>query len=199
MVRRWISIDFLPLDHFWSCSFIGGASRDPCDDTYCGGKAFSEVETAQVAKFIGDHNDTIVHYINFHSYSQLWMSPWGTEFERAIEFFRSSSRFFSSRLYYEETGSVQITRWWISPSGGRFGRSLRFVVREQKTCVSQQCDLCSGTRYEHGNIGATIYVASGNTVDWTSGTANVTFSYAVELRDTGKNDEVFSKKLSFPS
>jgi hypothetical protein len=28
--------------------------------------------------------------------------------------------------------------------------------------------------------------ASGNTVDWTFGTANVTFSYAVELRDTGK-------------
>jgi hypothetical protein len=28
--------------------------------------------------------------------------------------------------------------------------------------------------------------ASGNTVDWTSGTANITFSYAVELRDTGK-------------
>ena len=43
-----------------------------------------------------------------------------------------------------------------------------------------------GTQYVHGNIGATIYVASGNTVDWTSGTANVTFSYAVELRDTGK-------------
>jgi hypothetical protein len=43
-----------------------------------------------------------------------------------------------------------------------------------------------GTQYVHGNIGATIYIASGNTVDWTFGTANVTFSYAVELRDTGK-------------
>lgn len=56
---------------------LAGASRDPCDDTYCGSKAFSEVETAQVAKFISDHGDTIVHYINFHSYSQFWMSPWG--------------------------------------------------------------------------------------------------------------------------
>jgi hypothetical protein len=55
----------------------GGASRDPCSDTFCGGKPFSEIETTQVAKFIGDHNDTIVHYINFHSYSQLWMTPWG--------------------------------------------------------------------------------------------------------------------------
>lgn len=56
---------------------LGGASRDPCSDTYCGGKPFSEIETTQVANFIGAHNDTIVHYINFHSYSQLWMTPWG--------------------------------------------------------------------------------------------------------------------------
>jgi hypothetical protein len=57
--------------------FLGGASHDPCSDTYCGEKKFSEIETQQVANFIGAHNDTIVHYINFHSYSQLWMTPWG--------------------------------------------------------------------------------------------------------------------------
>ena len=50
-----------------------------------------------------------------------------------------------------------------------------------------------GTRYEHGNIGSTIYIASGNTVDWTYGKANITFSYAVELRDTGKW-QIFSRK-----
>ncbi|CAF5138617.1 unnamed protein product, partial [Rotaria magnacalcarata] len=43
-----------------------------------------------------------------------------------------------------------------------------------------------GTNYVHGNIGSTIYIASGNTVDWTFGAANITFSYAVELRDTGE-------------
>ncbi|CAF4487946.1 unnamed protein product, partial [Rotaria magnacalcarata] len=56
-----------------------GASHDPCSDTYCGSKAFSEVETLQVSQFLNTHKDTIVHYINFHSYSQLWMSPWGNE------------------------------------------------------------------------------------------------------------------------
>jgi hypothetical protein len=43
-----------------------------------------------------------------------------------------------------------------------------------------------GTRYVHGSIAAVIYVGSGGTVDWTYGTANIIFSYAVELRDTGK-------------
>jgi len=61
---------------FWIL-FVGGASHDPCSDTYCGHKPFSEIETTQVSQFIGSHNDTIVHYINFHSYSQLWMTPWG--------------------------------------------------------------------------------------------------------------------------
>jgi hypothetical protein len=65
--------------------YLGGASKDPCDDTYCGGKAFSEIETVQVAKFIADHNDTIVHYINFHSFSQLWMSPWGRLIRKSMK------------------------------------------------------------------------------------------------------------------
>lgn len=46
--------------------------------------------------------------------------------------------------------------------------------------------IVSGTQYQHGNIGAAIYIASGNTVDWTFGTANIVYSYAVELRDTGR-------------
>ena len=57
--------------------FSGGASHDPCSDTYCGEKGFSEIETTQVSQFIAASNGSIVHYINFHSYSQLWMSPWG--------------------------------------------------------------------------------------------------------------------------
>ncbi|CAF4962479.1 unnamed protein product, partial [Rotaria socialis] len=50
-------------------------------DSFCGDKAFSEIEVAQVAKFIMDRQDTIVHYINFHAFSQLWMSAWG-KFQR---------------------------------------------------------------------------------------------------------------------
>ncbi|CAF0886703.1 unnamed protein product [Rotaria sordida] len=125
----------------------GGASHDPCSDTYCGSKPFSEIETKQVSGFIGANNDSIVHYINFHSYSQLWMTPWGYTTKRPDQF------------TLQDDGSVQA----VDALGAVFG-----------------------TKYDHGNIGATIYIASGNTVDWTFGTANVTFSYAVELRDTGE-------------
>lgn len=43
-----------------------------------------------------------------------------------------------------------------------------------------------GTRYQHGNIASTIYIASGSSVDWTYEKANIFFSYAVELRDLGE-------------
>ncbi|XP_013401045.1 carboxypeptidase B-like [Lingula anatina] len=54
-----------------------GASRNPCSDSYCGPKAFSEVELQHVTNFLAAHNDTLKCYINFHSYSELWMTPWG--------------------------------------------------------------------------------------------------------------------------
>lgn len=37
----------------------------------------SEVEVQAVQSYICDHKDTIKGYVNFHAYSQLWMSNWG--------------------------------------------------------------------------------------------------------------------------
>jgi len=54
-----------------------GASDDPCDDAYCGSSAFSEVELQAVSNYIKNKAPFYQGYINFHSYSQLWMSPWG--------------------------------------------------------------------------------------------------------------------------
>jgi murein tripeptide amidase MpaA len=97
--------------HTWIV--IGGASHDPCTDTYCGEKPFSEIEVAQVAKFIADQQGSIVNYINFHSYSQLWMSPWGQFQIRSAIWF---SNFFLQRLHNQSTGTIQVTRWWIYSS-----------------------------------------------------------------------------------
>jgi len=53
-----------------------GADSNPCSDAYCGSSAFSEIEVKTVADYIKNQGN-IQGYINFHSYSQLWMSPWG--------------------------------------------------------------------------------------------------------------------------
>lgn len=54
-----------------------GASKDPCSDTYCGPRAFSESEVKGVAGFLNAVPGRFRAYIDFHSFSQLWMTPWG--------------------------------------------------------------------------------------------------------------------------
>jgi len=54
----------------------GGSSTNPCADTYHGPSPGSEPENTAVANFVGAKPNT-QGYIDFHSYSQLWMCPWG--------------------------------------------------------------------------------------------------------------------------
>ncbi|KAK7082274.1 hypothetical protein SK128_016692 [Halocaridina rubra] len=54
-----------------------GASSNPCSDIFAGSVEFSEVEMQNVRDQILKYQDTLVAYLTFHSYSQLWMYPWG--------------------------------------------------------------------------------------------------------------------------
>jgi murein tripeptide amidase MpaA len=53
-----------------------GTSTNPCSETFCGPSPFSEIEVKTVGEFL-TNTGGFTGYINFHSYSQLWMSPWG--------------------------------------------------------------------------------------------------------------------------
>lgn len=54
----------------------GGASENPCSDTYRGPSPFSEPESTAIGNFT-KNMPNLKGYIDFHSYSQLWMRPWG--------------------------------------------------------------------------------------------------------------------------
>ena len=55
-----------------------GTSPDPCDNTYAGPTAFSEPEAKNIAKFIQNMpNGTLDVFLTVHSYSQLFLAPWG--------------------------------------------------------------------------------------------------------------------------
>ena len=62
--------------YLYGCRCQGGSDHNPCSDTYCGARAFSEIEVKGVSDYLSKASD-IICYINFHSYSQLWMSPYG--------------------------------------------------------------------------------------------------------------------------
>ncbi|XP_050697047.1 carboxypeptidase B-like [Eriocheir sinensis] len=61
-------------DHHW---MEVGASSSPCAETYAGPTPFSEVEMQVVRDQINRYASTVKAYLTFHSYSQLWMYPWG--------------------------------------------------------------------------------------------------------------------------
>jgi len=54
-----------------------GVSTNKCSDVYCGPNAFSEVETANIKKFVESLDPVPVWSHCFHSYSQLWLWPYG--------------------------------------------------------------------------------------------------------------------------
>lgn len=53
-----------------------GASKNPCSESYCGSAAFTEACVRLSAEYVKE-NKNIVAFIDFHSYGQLWMRPYG--------------------------------------------------------------------------------------------------------------------------
>ncbi|KRX80039.1 Meiotic recombination protein SPO11 [Trichinella sp. T6] len=56
-----------------------GGSQDPCQETYSGRSAFSEPETQAIKRFILQRADQLGAFVTLHSYSQIWMYPYGNQ------------------------------------------------------------------------------------------------------------------------
>ena len=55
----------------------GSNPTDPCSNIYTGDRPFSEVEALSLGKYLYSRRRSLKVYIDFHSYGQLWLSPWG--------------------------------------------------------------------------------------------------------------------------
>lgn len=53
-----------------------GVSWNPCRETYPGPHAWSEPETRSLSQTIMSLKDELKGFISFHSFSQLWLTPW---------------------------------------------------------------------------------------------------------------------------
>nr|CAD7569527.1 unnamed protein product [Timema californicum] len=61
-------------DFYW---MEGGASSNPCSDTYAGSHGFSEPETSAYHNYILENKDRIKLYLATHSYGNYFLYPWG--------------------------------------------------------------------------------------------------------------------------
>jgi len=57
-----------------------GVSHNKCSETYCGPEAFSEPETRNIRDFVTTLEPVPVLGHCFHSYSQLWLWPYGYDY-----------------------------------------------------------------------------------------------------------------------
>merc|ERR1712113_434610 len=64
-----------------------GSSSNPCSESYCGASAADQPEVKAVMDYL-KNGDNFIGYINFHSYSQLWMTPWGYTYQHPKDYDR---------------------------------------------------------------------------------------------------------------
>merc|ERR1711936_149991 len=57
-----------------------GVSFDPCSEVYCGSAAFDQPESANIRDFVLTLDPLPVLGHSFHSYSQLWLWPYGYDY-----------------------------------------------------------------------------------------------------------------------
>ncbi|XP_042314677.1 mast cell carboxypeptidase A-like [Sceloporus undulatus] len=58
------------------------ASKNPCEEIYCGSSPESEPETKAVTTFIRSHLSSIKAYLTIHSYSQMLLFPYGYTYDK---------------------------------------------------------------------------------------------------------------------
>ncbi|CAL7950479.1 unnamed protein product [Xylocopa violacea] len=73
-------------NYHWGEVNEGGASMDPCHETYAGPRPFSEPETKAMADYIMANKQNIRMYLTLHSYSQMWLVPWGYTYSKPSDY-----------------------------------------------------------------------------------------------------------------
>lgn len=63
------------------------SSSNACTDDFRGPRPFSEPETQAMSDFILNRKDQIKIYLTLHSYSQMWLVPWGYKDEKPKDYY----------------------------------------------------------------------------------------------------------------
>eukprot|EP00842_Homolaphlyctis_polyrhiza_P003939 jgi/Hompol1/4546/HPOL_000102-RA len=61
-----------------------GSSPNPCDETYRGPSAGSSREVKAITRYVQSLGSSVVSYMDFHSYSQLFMFPYGYDCKKQL-------------------------------------------------------------------------------------------------------------------
>lgn len=144
----------------------GGASSNPCDETYAGPQPFSEPEIKAMSDFVSILKDKINVMLAFHSYSQLLLSPYGhtaEEFPENYADLMQVAKAYSDAVHQLPYGTIY-----------KYGSSAGILCKLNKFFYAIVLD-----------DAAISDPASGATNDWAYNEQDIKISYTIEFRDTG--------------
>ena len=79
------------------------------------------------------------------------------------------------------------SQFWMTPRGHIKQRPSDYTdLKRVSQKAVQALSAVHGTQFQYGPIYEIIYQATGSSVDWAYDVAHVKYSFALELRDTGK-------------
>lgn len=84
-----------------------GTSPNMCSNTYAGASAFSEKCTQNMRDRLNELKSDIKLYMAVHSYSQMWLTPWGY----ALDFPSDYAQLVGE---YQDIVEVNFTRWSLT-------------------------------------------------------------------------------------
>ncbi|XP_033334246.2 carboxypeptidase B [Megalopta genalis] len=99
--------------YHWGEMDEGGASSDPCHETYAGPRAFSEPETQAMADYILANKENIRMYLTLHSYSQMWLVPWGYTYSKPSDYLELAN---AAKKAINAISKVHGTDYQLGPS-----------------------------------------------------------------------------------
>jgi len=144
-------------NYYWN---NGGTSNNPCQDTYLGASAFSTREASLLGAYLNQwknhRSECILYYNDVHSYSQLYMNPWG----------------WSNNKPRDDASQRAVLEVGIN--------AIRNTMPDRK---SYQWGNVFSTIYQAS--GAAVDYGYGDRGGGPSGGAGILYSYTYELRDTG--------------
>lgn len=157
----------------------GGASSDPCSDTYAGPEAFSEPETTAISNFFETIKDKVEMYLSFHSYSQLLMYPFAH----------------TQDPINNQQDHIRLSNAGAKALAELYGTKYTAGNAQTVLCKSLMISLKEKLNKSHVFVDTT----SGGSRDWAKGHHNVPFSFTYEMRDTGRYGFILPAEQILPN
>merc|ERR1712113_408513 len=127
-------------DFHWGES---GVSDNPCTEVFPGDEAFSEIETRNIRDFVQTLEPTPILSHCFHSYSQLWLWPYGYDYDAYPENREELEQLMIGTRVFWDQGLLSLLNSETLADMASFCHQIRSSIQEKKYGLPWKLSLSS--------------------------------------------------------